>query len=41
MKLRGFVPNSYIYASVSVLYIPAIGPLQKNRWTYHGNTAYK
>jgi hypothetical protein len=25
MKLRGLVPNSYIHASVSNLYIPRIG----------------
>jgi hypothetical protein len=35
MKLRGLVPNSYIYVSVSDLYIPMIGPpvLQQNRGT--------
>jgi hypothetical protein len=37
MKLRGLVPNSYIYVHVSVseLYIPMIGPpiLQQNRRT--------
>jgi hypothetical protein len=26
MKLRGFVPNSCIYVSVSDLYFPTIGP---------------
>ncbi len=26
MKLRGLVPNFYIYVSVSDLYIPTIGP---------------
>jgi hypothetical protein len=26
MKLRGLVPNFHIYASVSDLYIPTIGP---------------
>jgi hypothetical protein len=36
MKLRGFVPKSYIHVSVSDLYIPTIGLpilLQENRWT--------
>ncbi len=40
MKLRGLVPNSYIYVSVSDLYIPMISLpilLQENRWTYLGN----
>jgi hypothetical protein len=34
MKLRGFIPNSYIHVSVSDLYIPTIGLrilLQENR----------
>jgi hypothetical protein len=33
-------PNSYIYVSVSDLYIPTIGSpilLQENRWTDRGN----
>jgi hypothetical protein len=40
MKLRGLSPNSYIYVSVSDLYIPTIGLpilLQENRWTDRGN----
>jgi hypothetical protein len=39
MKLRGLVPNFYIYASVSDLYIPTIGPpifCRKNRRTDRG-----
>jgi hypothetical protein len=31
MKLRGLVPNFYIHVSVSVLYIPRIGPRQAHR----------
>jgi|LakMenEpi03Aug12_release.lakeMendotaPanAssembly.Ray.scaffolds.fasta_scaffold833480_3 hypothetical protein len=40
MKLRGFVPNSYIHVSVSDLFIPTIGLpilLQENRRTDLGN----
>ncbi len=36
MKQRGLVPNSYIYVSVSISYIPRISPpilLQQNRQT--------
>ncbi len=36
MKLRGFIPNSYIHVSLSDLYIPRIGLpiwLQQNRQT--------
>ncbi len=39
MKLRGLVPNFYIYVSVSDLYIPRIGLpiwLQQNRQTDPG-----
>ncbi len=43
MKLRGLVPNSYIYVSVSDLYIPMIGPpiMQQNREPDVGNGIYK
>jgi hypothetical protein len=40
MKLRGLGPNSYIYVSVSDLFIPSFGLpiwLQKNRQTDPGN----
>ncbi len=40
MKLRSHVPDSYIYDSVSDLYIPTIGLLillQENRRTDRGN----
>ncbi len=40
MKLRGLIPNSYIYVSVSDLFIPSIGLpiwLQQNRQTDPGN----
>jgi hypothetical protein len=40
MKLRGLSPNSYIYVSVSNLYIPTIDlpiQLQGNSWTHRGN----
>ena len=40
-ELRGYSPNSYIYVSVSGLYIPLIGLpilLQGNRWAERGNT---
>ncbi len=39
MKLRGLVPNSYIYESVSNLYIPKISLAiwLKNRQTDPGN----
>ncbi len=40
MKLRGLVPNSYDYVTVSDLYIPRIGlPIwkQQNRQTDPGN----
>ncbi len=40
MKLRGLVPNSYIYLSLRDLYIPRIG-LQPNRQTDPGNILYK
>jgi hypothetical protein len=43
-NLRSIVPDSYIYVSVSNLYIPRIGLpiwLQHNRQTDHGNTVYK
>jgi hypothetical protein len=33
---RGLSPNSYVYVSVSDLYIPTIG-LQGNSWIDHGN----
>ena len=39
-ELRSLSPNSYIYVSVSDLYIPTIGLpilLQENRWTDRGN----
>ena len=40
MKLRSFVPNSYIHVSVNDLYFPRIGLpiwLQQNRQTDPGN----
>jgi hypothetical protein len=40
MKLHGLSPNSYIFVSVSALYVPTIGLpilLQENRWTDRGN----
>jgi hypothetical protein len=40
MKLRGLSPNSFIYVSVSDLYIPTIRlPIlqQENRWNNRGN----
>jgi hypothetical protein len=40
MKLRSLSPNSYIYVSVSDLYIPTIRlPIlpQENRWTDRGH----
>ncbi len=40
MKLHGLSPYSYIYVSVSDLYIPRINLpilLQENRWTDGGN----
>ncbi len=40
MKLLGLVPNSYIYVSVSDLFVPSTGLpiwLQQNRQTHPGN----